>query len=99
MMINYTPVVGNEFTLFNMTGGAGESGNFTSVTAGSLSFIDNSGIWSAKDGSYLYQFSDSTGQLTVQTAPPGAVPEPSTYALFGIGAIGMLMVMRRKKTA
>ena len=29
----------------------------------------------------------------------GAVPEPSTYALFGLGAIGMLMVMRRKKTA
>jgi formylglycine-generating enzyme len=28
-----------------------------------------------------------------------AVPEPSTYALFGLGAIGMLMVMRRKKTA
>jgi hypothetical protein len=28
-----------------------------------------------------------------------AVPEPSTYALFGIGAFGMLMVMRRKKTA
>jgi formylglycine-generating enzyme required for sulfatase activity len=28
-----------------------------------------------------------------------AVPEPSTYALFGIGAIGMLMVLRRKKTA
>jgi hypothetical protein len=27
------------------------------------------------------------------------VPEPSTYALFGIGAIGMLIVMRRKKTA
>ena len=27
------------------------------------------------------------------------VPEPSTYALFGLGAIGMLMVMRRKKTA
>ena len=28
-----------------------------------------------------------------------SVPEPSTYALFGTGAIGMLMVMRRKKTA
>jgi hypothetical protein len=28
-----------------------------------------------------------------------AVPEPSTYALFGIGAIGMLMVLRRKKAA
>ena len=28
-----------------------------------------------------------------------SVPEPSTYLLFGIGAIGMLMVRRRKKTA
>jgi PEP-CTERM motif len=27
-----------------------------------------------------------------------AVPEPSTYALFGLGAIGILMVLRRKKT-
>jgi len=28
-----------------------------------------------------------------------AVPEPSTYALLGIGAIGMLIVIRRQKTA
>jgi len=27
------------------------------------------------------------------------IPEPSTYALFGIGAIGLLIVMRRKKAA
>jgi outer membrane lipase/esterase len=27
------------------------------------------------------------------------IPEPSTYALFGLGAIVMLMVMRRKRTA
>jgi len=27
-----------------------------------------------------------------------SAPEPSTYALFGIGAIGLLMVMRRRKT-
>jgi len=27
------------------------------------------------------------------------IPEPSTYLLFGIGAIGMLLVMRRQKTA
>ena len=30
---------------------------------------------------------------------PEAIPEPATYALFGLGAIGMLMVLRRKKTA
>jgi hypothetical protein len=28
-----------------------------------------------------------------------SVPEPSTYALFGLGALGLLMVLRRKKTA
>ena len=91
-IFNYSPAAGDTFTLFNMTGGALQSGDFTSVTAGSLVFADNSGIWRANDGSYLYQFSDSTGQLTVQSAP-----EPSTYLLFGIGAIGMLMVLRRKK--
>jgi len=89
---SYTPAAGDAFTLFNMTGGAVQSGDFTSVTAGALIFSDASGIWSATDGFLNYQFSDSTGQLTVANA----VPEPSTYALFGLGAIGMLMVMRRK---
>jgi T5SS/PEP-CTERM-associated repeat protein len=65
-ILNYTPATGDVFTLVNMTEGAFESGNFNSVTAGSLIFIDNGGIWTANDGSYLYQFSDSTGQLTVQ---------------------------------
>jgi hypothetical protein len=32
------------------------------------------------------------------TTVVNVVPEPSTYALFGIGAIGMLMVLCRKKT-
>jgi hypothetical protein len=36
------------------------------------------------------------GPITISTQ---SVPEPSTYALFGIGAMGLLMVMRRKKTA
>ncbi|MEI6345444.1 MAG: autotransporter-associated beta strand repeat-containing protein [Verrucomicrobiota bacterium] len=97
-LINYVPVAGNAFTLFNMTGGATQSGDFFSVTAGSLSFTESGGIWSASYGAYAYQFSQSTGQLSVQAAPLG-VPEPSTYALFGIGAIGLLMVLRRKKTA
>jgi hypothetical protein len=38
--------------------------------------------------------SEVSSLYTLQSAP-----EPSTYALFGIGAIGLLMVMRRKKTA
>jgi hypothetical protein len=33
------------------------------------------------------------------TTTPAVAPEPSTYALFGIGAIGLLMALRRKKAA
>jgi PEP-CTERM motif len=43
-------------------------------------------------GSWAY---DTTGSA-IQV---GAVPEPSIYALFGLGAVGMLIVIRRKKTA
>jgi len=49
-------------------------------------------------GWYVYtdhSFS-SRGVLSVSAS---VIPEPSTYALFGIGAIGMLLVMRRQKTA
>ena len=48
---------------------------------------------------YGYMNDGYGGSVFSVTASTGAVPEPSTYALFGIGAIGMLMVMRRKKTA
>ena len=92
---SYTPTAGDAFTLFNMTGGATQSGGFSSVSAGSMFFTESEGIWSASYGDYAYQFSQSTGQLSVEASQ--AIPEPSTYALFGIGAIGMLMVMRRKK--
>ena len=42
------------------------------------------------------QFGGFKGLNTVSIV---AAPEPSTYALFGIGAIGLMMVLRRKKTA
>ena len=95
---SYTPAAGDAFTLFNMTGGATQSGDFSSVTAGSLSFTESSGIWSASYGAYDYQFSQSTGLLSVQAAPLG-VPEPSTYALLGLGALALLIAYRRKKAA
>jgi hypothetical protein len=95
---SYTPAAGDAFTLFNMTGGATQSGDFSSVTAGSLSFTESSGTWSASYGAYDYQFSQSTGQLSVQAAPLG-VPEPSTYALLGLGALVLLIAYRRKKAA
>jgi formylglycine-generating enzyme required for sulfatase activity len=42
-----------------------------------------------------YQDDDLGFRLVTSTT----VPEPTTYALLGLGAIGMLMLMRRKKAA
>jgi hypothetical protein len=65
------------------------------------------------DNAFIFNDALNSSQISdLQTNGPGdvtglthivpadySVPEPSTYALFGIGAIGMLLVMRRKKTA
>jgi hypothetical protein len=51
--------------------------------------ISDVGIWNTALSS-----SQVSSLYTLQSAP-----EPSTYALFGIGAIALLMVLRRKRTA
>lgn len=56
-------------------------------------------LWGNLDGTTMNLVTyDSSGNPTLDGTAQ-SVPEPSTYALFGIGAIGMLMVLRRKKTA
>jgi hypothetical protein len=49
------------------------------------------GLWEV-NGHY---YSDRAFGLTIMGI--AAVPEPSTYALFGLGIIGLLMVLRRKE--
>ena len=103
LQINLTPYIahaspGDTFFLFTTWGGVTTNTNdFSNVEAigASFTFTDYSGLWTGTDSNnhLLFQFSDATGKLTVTS-----VPEPSTYALLGLGVIGMLMVMRRKKT-
>ena len=79
-------------TVTNLKGSQSDS-NFG---IGSISFVPTSStsqITFTRIGGNITALPVNGLQLT-QTA----VPEPSTYALFGIGAIGMLMVRRRKKT-
>ena len=54
------------------------------ITGGSATF-DMSGVTNSTVLSLVYDY----------TAPP--VPEPSTYALFGMGALALLFVVRRRK--
>ena len=68
--------------------------------------------FNAGDGTFNYGYVQvdvtssgmTFGMAGVETTPnlaitAGSVPEPSTYALLGIGAMGLLMVLRKKKTA
>ena len=50
-------------------------------------------------GTWAITETGTSGANTLNLTYTTAVPEPSTYALFGLGAIGMLMVLRRKRTA
>jgi hypothetical protein len=84
------------YTLFTGSGAlAGSSGNWNSVEAtgayaGTFSSSDNN-IWTRNTGDgTLWTYTESLGTLTV-------VPEPSTYALFGMGAAFILWRVRRRK--
>ena len=74
------------------------NGNFSNVSLfGSWntgSFTENlDGSWSYTDtnNTYTYDFVPSTGMLDVIAAP-----EPSTYALLGMGTLALLFAYRRR---
>jgi len=72
------------------TSSAAFTGTETFNLSGQLSYLPTAGTTGA-----IYGSSGPIGTYQVVSA----VPEPSTYALFGLGAIGLLMVLRRKKAA
>jgi len=91
---SYTPSAGDEFTLFNVTGGASSTGDFSSVEAfageSGFYFTDNEGVWSGSNNGSAYQFMTSTGEFQVLS-----VPEPSTFFLIGLGIVALLVSLRR----
>jgi len=76
------------------------------LSSGGNTIVSFSSGWnSPQDGSLgsiddlqFYNTALSSSQVS-QLYTLQSAPEPSTYALFGIGTIGLLMVMQRKKAA
>jgi PEP-CTERM putative exosortase interaction domain/Deltaproteobacterial GC-motif protein sorting domain len=53
------------------------------------------GLWSGMNAGVTYQYNVTTGILAVQT-----IPEPSTYALLGLGAVALVAhILRRRRSA
>ena len=93
------------FSLFNLSNGATESGNFstvylTGIYSGVMTYYDASWTWFWKSNSD-YNGNQITAELNMETGAltVAAIPEPSTYALLGLGALALIVAYRRKKAA
>jgi T5SS/PEP-CTERM-associated repeat protein len=90
-LIDFSPVAGDQFRVFDMTGGASESGTFSSVVVESSSLLGTGNLWSGSNAGVTYEFDGVTGILSVQ-----AVPEPATSALMAVAALAGVQLLRRQ---
>ena len=80
------------WNLFDM---ASETGAFTAISltdqySGNLLDTDLNGIWDLSSGNDTWQFSESSGALSLTV-----IPEPDVAAL--IGGLGILLLLRRRR--
>ena len=101
LTLSGTNTTGSNVTVYSITtASANDYANFTGnvivqdTATTHTNFAINAGLYFFDHQQVTYDLSNGLIGMG-----PLDVPEPSTYALFGIGAIGLLMVMRRKKAA
>ena len=91
---SYIAKAGDAFAVFKLFGETSETGDFSSVEAvdgeEGVFFTDNGGNWIGTNNGVGYEFSDSSGTLTVTS-----VPEPTSCALLGLGALALLIASKR----
>ena len=81
------------WNLFDM---ASETGTFTTITltdqySGNLLDTDLNGTWDLSSGNNTWQFTESSGALSLTV-----IPEPDVTAL--IGGLGTLLLLRRRRS-
>ena len=108
--VNYlAPWGNNSFTVVNgkITSASFDNANYQGNPNYSVAFgyygnnnSFNSSLYNYQSQQFTYfdTVNNSTGINGINFTS-ATVPEPSTYALFGLGALALVIVMRRKKTA
>jgi fibronectin-binding autotransporter adhesin len=80
-----------EWTLISNSGSTVYESSFALVTTDDALFVQASDVWTYSSGSRHWTFTEATGVLSLTS-----VPEPSTFALLGIAAFGLLIFARRR---
>jgi len=87
-------IAGGTYDLFNFTVAA--LGAFDAVSFGGGFYTGawtsaGSGIWTASSNGQDFSFNELTGDLNVS-----AIPEPTTWALLGLGMVAVVLMRRRR---
>lgn len=80
--------VGNSWNIINVTGLTETFGATFQARSTLGNFSNNSGLWTIAENGVSYEFSQTTGLLTV-------VPEPSTWLLLALGLTFVVTLRRR----
>jgi len=89
---SFETIIGNTYNIsFDLSQTGANSSYYKSVS-------DNGNSGTSGNGINVVVYAGNAVP-TSTSVDAGAIPEPSTYALFGLGAVGMLIALRRKKTA
>ena len=88
----FTEVGQYTFNLFDFSSSSGSFSTVELIGFYNGSLTNNSGVWGLNSGNDTWRFSQGDGLLTLDV-----VPEPSTYALLVLSAVGLAALMIRRR--
>jgi len=99
-LVNWTDSLwssNQSWTIFQVSGATTGLNNFTIASGTLFDAYGNDFATTLAGSSFSITQSGQNVVLNYNTPAPVGVPEPSTYALFGLGALALVIAVRRKR--